>query len=132
MGMYTELHFNAELKADVPESVVDVLKYMVRDLADTPATLPDHEFFATRRWRIMCVDDSGYFPADTYSTIRFSDIADAWFLCIRSNSKNYDNEIGLFLDWIMPYVYSTDGTCLGYWRYEECEEPTIIYYKESE
>ena len=30
MGMYTELHLNAELKRDVPDEVTDTLIYMLR------------------------------------------------------------------------------------------------------
>lgn len=130
MGMYTELHFNAELNRDVPESVLAALRYMVGAEDAEPATLPDHPLFKTERWPYMLRCDSYYFPADTHSTLRLDDIAKAWYLCIRSNLKNYDDEIGKFLDWVSPYVFA--GTeCLGYYRYEETDDPTLIYKSQA-
>lgn len=129
MGMYTELHFNVELKRDVPDEALALLQYMVNPAAkkaDVPPLLPDHPLFKTARWDYMLGCDSYYFPADTHSTLRLDDIAKAWYLCIRCNLKNYDGEIGKFLDWVLPYADA--GTeCLGYYRYEENDDPTLIY-----
>jgi len=71
--------------------------------------------------------DSYYFDADTHSTLRYDDIIGSYFLCIRSNFKNYDDEIQSFIDWIRPYINKSEGDFLGFWRYEEDEEPTLIY-----
>lgn len=89
MGMYTELHLNVELKRDVPESVLAVLRHMVADDEGEPPALPDHPLFATERWRYMLQFDSYYFPADTHSTLRLDDISHTWYLCVRCNLKNY-------------------------------------------
>lgn len=131
MGMYTELHFNAELKRDVPEPVLAALRHMVGDEEAEPAMLPDHPLFRTERWPHMLQCDSYYFPADTHSTLRLDDIATAWYLCVRSNLKNYDGEIGKFLDWVLPYV-SANTECLGYYRYEDTDDPTLIYKPQAE
>lgn len=44
---------------------------------------------------------------------------------IRANLKNYDNEIDKFLHWLAPYI-DTEGF-IGYTRYEEYDDPTLIY-----
>lgn len=126
MGMYTEFHFNVKLKKDLPEEVLSVLKYMVRD-GEEPEDLPDHIFFETRRWSVLFTMDSYYFDADTHSTLRQDGINSAWYLCVRSNLKDYDDEIRHFLSWIHPYLAVSEDDLLGFWRYEEDIAPTLIY-----
>ena len=127
MGMYTEIHFNAALREGTPEEVLRVLRYMV-DGDDKEPELPAHPLFATPRWRHLFTCDSYYFAADTNSTLRYDDIAKQYFLCVRSNLKNYDNEIEQFIDWIDPYLDAhPPGDFLGFSRYEETETPTLIY-----
>ena len=106
MGMYTEFHFNTRLKEDTPHIVIDTLQFMlgVGVVTEESLTLPEHPLFTTQRWRVMLRMDSYYFDADTHSTLRYDDIAKAYFLCIRCNLKNYSNEIEHFTNWIMPYV----------------------------
>ena len=53
-----------------------------------------------------------------------------YFLNVRCNLKNYYSEIELFLDWLCPYM-ETEGF-IGYMRYEECDDPVLIYKEESE
>ena len=127
MGMYTEIHYNAELKKDVPDEVIAVLKYMMDSDRLVPPPLPDHPLFETDRWVIMFQCDSYYFSADTHSTLRFDDISKSYFLCIRSNLKNYDNEIEKFIDWISPYLDEWREDYLGHYRYEESTIPTLIF-----
>lgn len=130
MGMYTELHFNSELKEETPEKVLAILKFMVGENEEEPKVLPIHPLFQADRWRIMLQTDSYYFDADTHSTLRKDDTSDSYYLCIRCNLKNYDSEIEYFIDWIMPYLAKYDGEFLGFYRYEEHEDPTLIHYKE--
>ena len=127
MGMYTELHFNSELKKEIPDGVVEILKHMIGETEKLPLSLPEHELFRTGRWDTMLNFDSYYFDADTHSTLRFDSISDAYFLCIRSNLKNYDDEIEKFINWIMPYLNKSEGEFLGFYRYEESEEPVLIH-----
>jgi len=103
MGMYTEIHFNSGLHGDTPSDVIAVLKYMLGDTDGKPS-LPGHELFTTTRWPVMLRMDSCYFDADTHSTLRYDDIANNYYLCVRSNLKNYGQEIEKFVDWIMPYL----------------------------
>lgn len=133
MGMYTELHYNAELKIARQSKVAKILQYMVGDLDEPPAKLPKHPLFKTERWAIMLMMDSYYFDADTRSTLRWDDISNAYYLCIRCNLKNYGSEIEQFIDWIKPYlaVHIDNEELLGFYRYEEDREPTLIYGEES-
>ena len=127
MGMYTELHYNTELKTDVPESVISVLRYMLGQTEEEPET-PVHELFSdASRLESMLQSDSYYFDADTHSTLRYDDISKSYYLCIRCNLKNYHDEISLFCDWIRPYINKTEGEFLGFSRYEESETPELIY-----
>jgi hypothetical protein len=127
MGMYTELHFNASLLRSVPKEVINVLQYMIDgDILESIET-PDHPLFEADRWGIMLRCDSYYFDADTHSTLRFDEIHNGYYLCIRSNLKNYDGEIEKFIDWIHPYLDAFDGDFLGFYRYEEDEIPTLIF-----
>ena len=128
MGMYTELHYNAELLSSTPREVLDVLSYMVKTEKNSyPPITPEHSLFGTDRWAHMLVSNSYYFSADTHSTLRYDAIAQAWFICIRCNFKNYCDEIAKFCEWINPYVSACEGEFLGFSRYEESEFPDLIF-----
>lgn len=130
MGMYTELHFNSALRKDVPVGVLEILGYMLGMSENEPTELPENRLFYTERWRYMLNMDSYYFDADTHSTLRH-DWQGTWYLNIRCNLKNYDSEIEAFIKWISPYLseYKMKGDFLGFYRYEENEEPTLIYFR---
>lgn len=123
MGMYTELNIGVSLRSDTPENIINVLRYMLGD-PDKPE-LPDHPLFSTDRWTFMLRCDSYYFDGRTDSSMVRDDIDDEYKLNVRCNLKNYSNEIDLFLDFIQPYL-ETEGF-LGYKRYEEDDDPTLIY-----
>ena len=125
MGMHTELVMACELKGNVPGEVIETLKYMVGD-SEYLATVPVHALFTADRWKSMLRCDSYYFDGDTHSTLRYDDIGKSYILNIRCNLKNYCSEIEKFLDWIIPYS-NTNGF-VGYTRYEEDENPTLIYF----
>jgi hypothetical protein len=126
MGMYTEFHYNAKLSVDTPDVVIDILKRMLGQPYDKTATC-DHGLFRTERWEFMLRGDSYYFDADTHSTLRFDTVIESYVLCIRCNFKNYDNEIGLFVDWMSQYIDKQPGEFLGFYRYEEDRQPTLLY-----
>ena len=135
MGMYTEFHFNVQLIHNLPKEVENILKYMIgeSDGEDiSPPDLPNHKLFSTPRWQVMLMGDSYYFAADTISTLRYDNITNSHFLCIRCSFKNYDSEIELFLDWISPYIEMDSGEFLGFYRYEMDEIPTLIYHEKEE
>ena len=125
MGMYTELVMGVELRKDVPTQVIETLRFMLGERPDEPTPLPEHPLFGDTRWRHMLLCDSYYFDGDTMHAFRKDEIADAWFLTVRCNLKNYDNEIEKFCDWLEPYM-NTEGF-YGYKRYEEAEVPTLLF-----
>ena len=138
MGMYTELIFGCSLKKDTPREIIQVLQYMVdkSEFKDTSQIkVPDHEFFKTSRWQWLFHGSSYYFGVnEPHSEIWYDDISKDYRISTRSNIKNYDDEIELFLDWIKPYISGGSGQNDFYAIviYEESEKPTIYYLKESE
>lgn len=124
MGMYTEINVCFDLLKDTPKDIVDILHCLVEG-TDTPSILPEHKFFKCDRWDMVACCDSYYFDGSTNSKMVFDDISKTWKINIRANLKNYDSEIEEFLDWLEPYI-ETDGF-IGYMRYEEWEDPTLIY-----
>lgn len=130
MGMYTALHFNADLKLDVPAEVLATLRYMVSG-EEKPASLPNHPLFGDTPWSWMLQGDSFYFRAQTRSeVVKYPVLGHG--LSITCNFKNYSDELAKFLDWIMPYVGEEPGHWLGYHMYEEDKQPTLIFCPDGE
>lgn len=128
MGMYTEIFFRATLRKDVPEEVVNVLKYMVSHDNAELETLPEHALFNSRRWTFLGGSWSYYFPRPAESKFIKDEITGQWCLALNANIKNYGNEIRHFFDWIDPYVHASEGEFLGYELYEEDTVP-LLYNK---
>ncbi len=129
MGMYTELHFDAELKQLTDQDVIDILEFMTGKESRKPNCIPDHPLFNTDRWEFMLGSDSYYFSSNTSSTIILDSISDTYFLNIKCNLKNYDHEIEKFINWISKYIDPSEHF-LGFMRYEKDIEPTLIYRQE--
>lgn len=127
MGMYTEFVFAAKLKRDVPKQVIDTLRWMV-DSDEPPKELPDHPLFSYgMRTEYMLRCDSYYFNGKSGVSFEFDDISNAYYLTVRTNLKNYGDEIEEFIDWINPYLDTYGGDFLGYYLYEELSIPNLIY-----
>jgi hypothetical protein len=126
MGMYTELFMSCRIKND-PE-VIAILKYMIGEEEVKP-NLPDHELFKTDRWHFMLRCSSYYFVPRVVHLLEYDDIGGYWCFINRSDFKNYDNEVTLFIDWILPYMRDSDGDMIGYSRYEEDERPIVYFCK---
>jgi len=130
MGMYTELIFGAELKKETPNEVIEVLQYMLGQLEDKPINFP----LPDGRCEWLFQGGSYYFAINNPVNKMWIDNTDKqWRISTRSNIKNYENEIQLFLDWIKPYVESGSGNREMYAIviYEDSETP-IIYYLDEE
>jgi hypothetical protein len=130
--MYTELVMAIELKKDVPSQVIKVLSYMVGENGVEPANLPNHPLFKTPRWSFMLNSDSYYFDGITHSELEEDNLFPDhpyYYLSVRCNLKNYDEEIEKFIDWITAFTESSGF--VGYKRYEEDEEPTLIYIRKE-
>lgn len=129
MGMYTELNIGVNLSSETPKNIIDILEYMLGDNENDEIETTSHPLFLTDRWRYMLRCDSYYFDSRTDSSMSKDDITKRYELNVRCNLKNYDNEIDFFLNFIQPYL-DTYGF-LGYTRYEEYDEPTLIYNTEK-
>ena len=126
MGMYTELILGAELKKDVPDIVVNTLKYLVGDIEEKPRDFP----LTGERSDWMLQMGSYYFAINnSVCKMWFDDIDSRWHISTRSNLKNYDGEIEEFLEWLKPYIDGGSGfnDMYAIVMYEEAEEPTIYY-----
>ena len=119
MGMYTEIYVNVDLKENTPQSVLDVLKAMCEKdgnaecLKDKPT-----------RWAYLFNNGSYYTPSTEVGILSCDDISKQWSLLGKGDIKNYQGEIEAFFEFIKPWC---DDEFVGYFRYEEDREPTLIY-----
>lgn len=130
MGHYTEFVFGVSLLSTTPKIVINVLDYLVN--REELINIPNHEFFNCNRYSYIATSSSYYFGySDSSSTFnsKADNINNEYLLSIRSNIKNYDNEIDKFVDWIRPYVNSGSGSkeLLGYKLSEESVIPYLFY-----
>ena len=135
MGMYTELNVSRNLKLD--RNTMEILKVMVgeREMG-ADIELPDYSLFKTRsqRWDFMLMSESFYFDhtigSDLVNKMSWAEEDNMErILNVRCDLKNYDDEIELFLKWI--YNYATTRGFVGYMRYEEDSDPTLIYFTDK-
>jgi hypothetical protein len=126
--MYTELIFGAALKKDTPNDVIESLKYMLGEVDDKPENFP----LPDGRCEWLFRGSSAYFPISGVNSLSKDNIDNQWRLSTRSNIKNYEGEIQLFLDWIKPYISQGSGSRDMYAivTYEEAREPMIYYLNE--
>ena len=131
MGMYTELNIAVRLK--LPDNALKILEFMTEQSENQDFELPVHPLFdlETNRWEYMLCCDSASFPHTTYSFLEnekyfAEEDTSQCVLNVRCDLKNYNDEIENFLDWI--YQYSMTKGFIGYMRYEEDEDPTLIYF----
>lgn len=123
MGMYTEIYINVDLKEDIPGDVLNILKAMCGE--GDEAALEGKP----SRWSMLFHDMSYYTPRTSCANLTYDEISKQWSLLGKGDIKNYEGEIEAFFEWIMPYIDAYEGDFIGYKRYEECQEPTLIYFK---
>ena len=139
MGMYTKVNLILPIKKDIDENtkniIYDIFKgYGINDLKKEGIQIPEHPFFKpeTRIW-FPNSGGSYYFTATSNSAIKYDALGEySMVLHIDTDFKNYDYEIGKFLNWIKPYLAINCQTFLGYSLYEEYLNPTLYYYKDGE
>lgn len=137
MGMYTALSLGVELNRELlrkmnhsvePCCPADVLEYLVTGrrerAAHAYASQSLHPLFSSDRWPVLLRCDSYYFDYQTRWDFKYDSIAKHYFLSGVSNLKNYNNEIGKFLDWLKPFII-TEGW-IGWTMYEEDGLPTML------
>lgn len=135
MGHYTELKCKIKLKKDTPEDVMSLLKRVLieKDLGHDEVLFHsedvfkpniDHDFFRCQRWYMLLLstnwgdieggrmyEESGYNVVDLHTEF-----------------KNYDGELGKFLDWIYPFVLGRKKKqYIGWWQSEDMDERVNIY-----
>ena len=130
MGTYTEIYVKAVLKKDVDDNVVNIIKYMlgIDDVELEDLTIPSHSLFETDRWDSMLRSGSYYHVPYTVKLFEYNDISENYYLVVRSDFKNYQDEIEKFFDWIKQYLQQDYyKTFIGYSLYEEYYEPKLYY-----
>lgn len=130
MGHYTEMHYNVKLVERVPKKVIDVLTYLGgTSHAKPPETLPDHALFSTARWGMISVGRSYYINTLPHYLFQRDPISKTFFLGIKTQIKNYENELELFIDWIDPWVDAEKDDFLGFIRDESSQDPILVRKK---
>jgi hypothetical protein len=107
MGTYTQLYISVNLRPDTPDLVLSVLQNMLQNQMRTWARseLPDHPLFKTPRYDDLLGCNRGCFPGSFGGSLAGQQNSGSVHrLTAQCSLKNYHNEIGLFLDWIRPYV----------------------------
>lgn len=122
MGMYTEIYINVDLKEDTPEDIIDALKVMCGE-SDTDSAIQGKP----ERWRYLFNNGSYYTPSTSCANLTYDHISKQWSLLGKGDIKNYENEIEQFFEWIMPYIDGKPGDFIGYTRYEEYQQPELIF-----
>jgi len=128
MGMYTEINCAFKLKQDIPPEVVAILMHMLDPRNPRPVQMPPHPLFETENWDLLLICSSQYFATSkAQSAVWLDEVDGRYRVLIRSNLKNYDDEIEKFIDWITQYIHAVGGDFLGYSRSETTQVPTLIY-----
>lgn len=132
MGMYTHLSLNVNLQKDTPQEIIDTLLYLSYQTDICPIN-EKHKLYGIERIRMVMCGDSYSFDGNTHYDFRFGEISEEWELTISSNIKNYDETYQKFLEYIQPYITDDwqDKKFLGFMRYEEAQNPTLIYNTEN-
>jgi hypothetical protein len=134
MGMYTELLLKCRIKMpeinSAEEKVIKLLFYKNYHSfnLDVNLILPSHDFFKCHNWSAIGNCSSYYHHPDSINSLVMIPAISSGIarLFSRSDLKNYEDEIQLFLNWFMPFVDEKKGSIIGWTWYEEDEEPTLI------
>lgn len=119
MGMYTEIFVNVDLKENTPKEVIEVLKAMCDKDHESP-----HLLGRPQRWAFLFNDSSFYLPCTECGVLTYNNIRKAYSLIAKGDIKNSSGEIEEFFEFIKPWC---EDEFIGYTRYEEDREPTLIY-----
>lgn len=137
MGMYSTLKLKVNLQSDA--NLISILDFMMsrrphknprRELVEQEGIELNDVLFTTERWTRMLRSGLADFNEYSEPTLTYEKIPDTeWdyyvhFTC-HFTIKNYNDEIGCFLDFLSKYLYK-DGDVTGFFYYEEWEAPTSI------
>ena len=136
MGEYSEFHFEAKLRKDVPENVIAILRYMLESeegtarpsLSHDPDIDPfDHSLFSTNLWQTRLRSDKASVAVDTHSSLRYDETSGSYVVRIRCNLDNSDALVERFVSWIMPDLNEPIDALLGFHRLHQSKWPTPIH-----
>ena len=135
MGMYTEIYIRCSLKKETPDSVISALKCCVGDLEECDVdwsspelTKAEDLFSKDSRGRRLLNSGSFYHQPNPTTNFWQESVTGTWYLCSRSDIKNYAGEIEQFFDWIKPYLEEQNGQFIGYHIYEEfMSRPVLVF-----
>lgn len=117
MGSYTEVYVNVDFKKGLSDEVIKVCKGICAGIDEYLEGYPE-------RWSCLGSNMSYYTPSTSVSNFTFDDISGQFSLLLKGDIKNYHQEIQMFFEFIKPHV---DGNFMGYYRYEEAKEPTLVF-----
>lgn len=128
MGMYTELIFGAKLAKYTPKVCIDALNHVINGNDEDVVSDEVKEFINKYSLEVLCYCSSYYFGVNkSVKEMWYDKITDSWSISIRSNLKNYHDEIETFLDYIKDYIESGSGEkeLYAYVHYEGSDFPTM-------
>lgn len=122
MGMYTEIYVNVDLKKETPQEIIDTLKQICAN--EQPDGFPEES--------LLLFNDRSYYTPCTYvRSLTYDEISQRWSFLGKGDLMNRNQEIEHFFDWLMPWVEGYPGDFVGYRRYEEDQEPTLVFIPED-
>ena len=133
--MYTEFIFEAELSKDTPKGLIDAFTTVSRKdtgIEVTSNKLEISNFIEKFDLNMLVNCCSAYFPAQqSFFNIYYDKYLDTYGIFIRSDLKNYEQQINKFLEFIKPYIIRGCGSnnIYAYVLYELDEQPTIYSLK---
>ena len=133
--MYTEFIFEAELSKDTPKALIDAFTTVSRKdtgIEITSNKLEISKFIEKFDLNMLVNCCSAYFPAQqSFFNMYYNKYSDTYGIFIRSDLKNYEQQINEFLEFIKPYVVMGCGSndIYAYVLYELDEQPTIYSLK---
>ena len=133
--MYTEFIFESELSKDTPKALIDAFTPVSRKdtgIEITSNKLEISKFIEKFDLNMLVNCCSAYFPAQqSFFNMYYNKYSDTYGIFIRSDLKNYEQQINEFLEFIKPYVVMGCGSndIYAYVLYELDERPTIYSLK---
>ena len=135
MSPWNELVLACNLKQDVPQQILDLLKYIIEPPYNfetqtfEPIPTPEHAFFHYEDWQTILLDDTYYFPGERFASFVL-DKQNFYKFTTRTMVRRGDEIIPLFLQWLAPYMV-TEGF-VGYTRCDEDEQIDLIYFENGD
>jgi hypothetical protein len=118
MGTYTNFKFDATLKKDLPQKVLDYIRSRLdKELPFVEEKFDNHPFFYCYRWNwVLTWHDCNSNGLKAWC----KDTDEGLVIHIDTELKNYCESIEWFLIWIAPLV-NLDHKCTRYTQVEGCD-----------